>query len=70
MEVVAIIGGLFSGISNLIVAGQNRKAAMTPPWMQASQFQRNDKTYDYIIGGIILVIIGTLIAATIISTKK
>lgn len=73
MEVVAIlsaIGGIFQPISDLIVSNRMRKAAMTPQWMQPSQFQRRDRTYDFIIGGILLVIIGTLIAVTVISTKK
>lgn len=70
LNVLGFVGDIVTGISNIIVAGQYRKAAMTPAWMQPSQFQRRDRTYEFVIGGIILVIVVILIAVTIISTKK
>lgn len=73
MEVIAIIsaiGSIFKPVTDLIISGQMRKAAMTPQWVHPVQFQRRDRTYDFIIGGIIIVIIATLIAITVISTKK
>ena len=68
--IIAAVGGIFSGITGLISGSREAKYSRLPDWLSPKDFQREDKTLDYLMIGMAIVMIVLIGSIAFVMIKK
>ena len=65
MEPIGAIVGMIGSVVDLFTADKKARYDRLPDWMSPKDFQRQDRTADILLIGMIIVLIAIIIAITI-----
>lgn len=70
MEPVSAIAGLLGDVVNFFTASKQAKYGRLPDWLSPKDFQRQDRTADIILIGMLVVLLAIIIAIVFAARKR